>query len=176
VPSRSVLVGLLADRIDRLQATFAALNSAVRDKVAEIVGKTVSDVVRQTVRMALEPRAEATVYRPEPDDELCGDEPDARRRRPGGDEEDEWVRPTAVPKTPDRPLPRLATAVVIGGKVASWWLTRLPSRKGWTWFAAGVVAAVGAYTLGPVAVAILPALAALALAARSVEFANNIPL
>jgi hypothetical protein len=175
VPSRSVLVGLLADRIDRLQATFAALNTAVRDKVAEIVGKTVSDVVRQTVRMVLEPKAEDPAYRPEPDDEVWSDEPDDRRRHQV-EEEDEWIRPTSAPKTPDRPLPRLATAVLIGGRVASWWLTRVPSRKSWSCFAAGVVAGVGAYALGPVAVAVLPALAALALADRSVEFANGIPL
>lgn len=173
--NRSVLVGLLADRIDRLQATFAALNSAVRDKVAEIVGKTVSDVVRQTVRMVLDPRAEATAYRPDPNDELWGDEPDARRRRPV-DEEDEWLRPAAVPKTPQRPLPRVAAAILIGSKVAAWWLTRMQSRKSWGWFAAGVVAGGVAYAVGPVAVAILPALAALALADRSAEFANTIPV
>src|SRR5207237_843849 len=57
MPSNSKLAGLLADRIDRLRGAFAALQRSVRDRVAEIVGATVADVVRQTVRAALDPPA-----------------------------------------------------------------------------------------------------------------------
>jgi hypothetical protein len=46
MPSRSELAVLLADRIDRLRGAFAALHRSVREKVAEIVGATVADVVR----------------------------------------------------------------------------------------------------------------------------------
>jgi hypothetical protein len=90
MPSRSQLAGLLAERIDRLRGAFVALQRSVRDRVAEIVGATVADVVRQTVRVALEP--------PAPGAPIAPVAPAARR-----DGYDPWGGPGADDWADDRP-------------------------------------------------------------------------
>jgi hypothetical protein len=168
MPSRSTLARLLADRIDRLQATFAALNSAVRDKVAEVVGKTVEDLVRNTVRIVLERATTGPDYRKESEDGWWDDdEPNDRRRRTYNDD-DSWSRPASVQPTPSRP--RFATAFLAGCRTAGWWLSRTTREaKTWTWAVAGLVAGVAVYAFPPLAAALLPAAAALTLADGAVD-------
>ena len=48
-------------------------------------------------------------------------------------------------------------------------------RRGWGCLLAGLAAGGAAYALGPVALAAAPAVAALALVARSAELANALP-
>jgi hypothetical protein len=165
MPSRSQLAVLLADQIDRLRGAFAALHRSVRERVAEIVGASVADVVRQTVRVALEPPAPQTPVAPV-----------ARR-----DGYDAWGYPApAMPVTPaptptlppeQQVLPRLAAAAVVGLKAAAWWLATHRVRRGWGCVVAGVLASGAAYALGPVA----PAVTALSLAARSAELVHALP-
>jgi hypothetical protein len=190
--SRSQLAVLLADRVDRLRGAFAALHRSVRERVAEIVGATVADVVRQTVRAALEP--------PAPPAPVASVAPVARRNEydpwggPGADDwtdaadqdgntgSDAWgypapampVTPVATPTPPPEPtaLPRLAAAAVVGLKAAAWWLATSRLRRGWGCVVAGVLACGAAYALGPVAVAVAPAVTALSLAARSAELVS----
>ena len=189
MPSRSQLAVLLADRIDRLRGAFAALHRSVRERVAEIVGATVADVVRQAVRAALEPPAPPAPVAPvapvacrdgyEP---RGGPEPDdwADDRDPIDDDgSDAWgypapampVTPAPTPTPPPEPpvLPRLAAAAVVGLRAAAWWLATSRLRRGWGCVVAGVLAGGAAYALGPVAVAVAPAVTALSLAARSAE-------
>jgi hypothetical protein len=189
MPSRSQLAVLLADRVDRLRGAFVALHRSVREKVAEIVGATVADVVRQTVRVALEPPAPPAPVapvapvarrdgydvwgRPEADDEP----PD---RDPIDDERSEvWGNPAPVtppmpPATPSEKqvLPRLVAAAVVGLRAAARWLSTSRVRRGWCCVVAGVLAGWAAYALGPVAVAVAPAVTALSLAARSAELVH----
>src|SRR4051794_3313241 len=98
---RRLIAARLADRLDRLQATFAALNTAVRDKVAEVVGKTAEDLVRQTVRAVLE---KTTTLQPEsrPASETgwWDDDRDAPRRPYDEDDDDRWPPPAAAPPPP----------------------------------------------------------------------------
>jgi hypothetical protein len=195
MPSRSQLAVLLADRVDRLRGAFAALHRSVREKVAEIVGATVADVVRQTVRVALEPPTPpapvapvAPVARRNAYDPWGGPETDgwADDRDPINDDgSDAWghpapVRPTMSPAPPIPPeqqvLPRLAAAAVVGLKAAAWWLATNRLRRGWGCVVAGVLAGGAAYALGPVAVAVAPASTALSLAARSAELVNTLPV
>ena len=192
MPSRSQLAVLLAERIDRLRGAFAALHRSVRERVAEIVGATVADVVRQTVRAALEP--------PAPPAPVASVAPVARRNEydpwggPGADDwtdaadqdgntgSDAWDYPApAMPVTPaptptpppeQQVLPRLAAAAVVGLKAAAWWLATSRLRRGWGCVVAGVLAGGAAYALGPVAVAVAPAVTALSLAARSAELVS----
>ena len=185
MPSRSQLAVLLAERIDRLRGAFAALHRSVRERVAEIVGATVADVVRQAVRVALEPPAPVAPVAPvacrdgyEP---WGGPEPDdwADDRDPIDDDgSDAWGYPApAMPVTPAAPtpppeppvLPRLTAAAVVGLRAAAWWLATSRLRRGWSFVVAGVLAGGAAYALGPVAVAVAPAATALSLAARSAE-------
>src|SRR4051812_27210504 len=131
MPSRSALARLLADRIDRLQATFAALQAAVRDKVAEVVGKTVEDLVRHTVRAVLERATTGPGYRPDSEDGWWDDDPDDRRRT-YDDDDDQW--PTVPTTSAPSQRPRLTTAFIAGCRAAGWWLTRTTTeRKTWTW-------------------------------------------
>src|SRR5205823_5445588 len=98
---------------------------------------------------------------------------------------DAWCSPAAVtpalPPNPPAPppesagLPRLAAAVVVGLRAAAWWLATRPARRGWGCLLAGLAASGAAYALGPPAVAMMPAVAALALAAHSAELAHVLP-
>jgi hypothetical protein len=185
--SRSQLAGLLAERIDRLRGAFAALHRSVRERVAEIVGATVADVVRQTVRVALEPPAPPTSVAPVAPD-ACRDEYDPWAgpddwpgdHNPLNDRSDPWGYPApAMPASPPAPppepsvLPGLAAAAVVGLKAAAWWMATNRIRRGWGCVVAGVLAGGTAYALGPVAVA--PAVTALSLAARSAELVHAWP-
>ena len=186
MPPRSQLAVLLAERIDRLRGAFAALRRSVRERVAEIVGAAVADVVRQTVRAALDP--------PTPPAPVVPVAPVARRDGYdvwGGHEADDWadaadqdgntgsdawgypapVTPAPTPTPPPEPtaLPRLAAAAVVGLRAAAWWLATSRLRRGWGCVVAGILAGGAAYALGPVAVAVVPAATALSLAARSAE-------
>ena len=58
---------------------------------------------------------------------------------------------------------------MVGLKAAAWWLATHRLRRGWGCVVAGVLAGGAAYALGPVAVAVAPAVTALSLAARSAE-------
>ena len=87
------------------------------------------------------------------------------------------VTPVAPPSPSPEPsdLPRLAAAVVVGLKAAAWWLATSPARRGWGCVLAGLAAGATAYALGPVTLAALPAVAALALAAQSAELVHVLP-
>jgi hypothetical protein len=189
MPSRSHLAVLLADRVDRLRGAFAALHRSVRERVAEIVGATVADVVRQTVRLALEPPALPTPVAPvapvghrEAYDPWAGPLTDdgADDRDPlDDDRSDAWgpaapVLPTMPQSPPPEPpvLSRLAVAAVVGLRAAAWWLATSRVRRGWGCVVAGVLAGGAAYALGPVAVAVAPAAFSLSLAARSAELVH----
>jgi len=65
--------------------------------------------------------------------------------------------------------------VVVGLRAAAWWLATRPARRGWGCLLAGLAASGAAYALGPPAVAMMPAVAALALAAHSAELAHVLP-
>jgi hypothetical protein len=192
MPSRSQLAVLLADRINRLRGAFAALHRSVRERVAEIVGATVADVVRQTVQYALEPPAPQTpiarVARRDGYYPWGGPEADdgAADRDLIDDERcDAWGYPAPVarampprlPAPPPEPpvLPRLAVAAVVGLKAAAWWLATSRLRRGWCCVVAGVLAGGAAYVLGPVALTVTPAATALSLAARSAELVHAWP-
>src|SRR4051794_40688891 len=157
---RKVLAARLADRLDRLRDTFAALNTAVRDKVAEVVGKTAEDLVRHAVRAALDRSTLKPVYRTDAEDGWWDDDDNPTdRRRTYGEEEDSWSRPAPV-RTP-APRPRLAAAFLAGCRAAGWWLSRSAAgRKPWVWAVAGLVAGVAVYAFPPLAAAVLPAAAA----------------
>jgi hypothetical protein len=187
--SRTQLAVLLADRIDRLRGAFAALHRSVRERVAEIVGATVADVVRQTVRVALEPPTLPAPVSPvapvacrDGHDPWGGPEADdgADAADQGSNTgSDAWdypapampVTPAATPTPPPElpVLPRLAAAAVVGLKAAAWWLATSRVRRGWGCVVAGVLAGGAAYALGPVAVVVAPAATALSLVARSAE-------
>jgi hypothetical protein len=194
MPSRSQLAVLLAERVDRLRGAFVALHRSVRERVAEIVGATVADVVRHAVRVALEPPAPpapvapvaAVAYRDGYDtwDGAEADDWAADRDPINDDRSDAWGYPAPVtPPTPLSPpaqpesqaLPRLAAATVVGLKAAAWWLATSRLRRGWGCVVAGVLAGGAAYALGPVTVAVAPAVTALSLAARSAELVNTWP-
>ena len=81
--------------------------------------------------------------------------------------------PAPLPESPG--LPRLAAAAVVGLRAAAWWLATSPARRGWGCALAGLAAGATAYALGPAALAAVPAVAALALAAQSAEFVNALP-
>src|SRR6478735_7835176 len=102
--TRSMLVRGLAGRIDRLKETFEALNGAVRDKVAEILGKTVEDLVRQTIRKVLEGSSSAPDTRELRDDE-CHERGRSSTYRPYpeeyADEEEDWQPADDQRKEPD---------------------------------------------------------------------------
>jgi hypothetical protein len=188
MPSRNQFAVLLAERIDRLRGTLAALHRLVCERVAELVGATVADVVRQTVRAALEPPAPSIPVAPVtpvacrdgydpwggPETQDC-----AGDRDPIDDRSDPWgYHETVAPAMPPSPLapspeppvlPRLAAAAVVGLRAAAWWLATSRLRRGWGCVVAGVLAGGAAYALGPVAVAVAPAVTALSLAARSAE-------
>jgi hypothetical protein len=178
----------LADRVDRLRGAFAALHRSVRERVAEIVGATVADVVRHTVRATLEPPAPIAPVAPvacrDGYDAWGGPEADdcAGDRDPIDDERSAaWgypapempVTPAATPTPPPEPqaLPRLAAAAVVGLRAAAWWLATHRFRRGWGCVVAGVLAGGAAYALGP----IVPSVTALSLAARSAALANAWP-
>jgi hypothetical protein len=198
MPSRSKLAGLLADRLDRLREAFVALHRSVRDRVAELVGTTVADVVRQTVRTALDPPTPvvpSTPPRPamrgDPYDPWHAGEPDhwADERDPLDETEpDAWgyrepvTPPVMTPPMPTPPspepavVPRIVTAVVVGLKAAAWWLATSPVRRGWGCVLAGLAAGGAGYAVGgPVGLAVAPAVAALALAGRSSDLMNSLP-
>jgi hypothetical protein len=192
MPSRSQLAVLLAERIDRLRGAFVALHRSVRERVAEIVGATVADVVRQIVRVALEPPAPQTpvapVTRRDGYDAWGGPKPDDwtdTADRYGNTGSDAWdypapampVTPAATPTPPPEPpvLPRLAAAAVVGLRAAAWWLATSRLRRGWGCVVAGILAGGATYALGPVAVAVAPAATALSMAARSAELLNTWP-
>ena len=82
-----------------------------------------------------------------------------------------------APPIPPEPqvLPRLAAAAVVGLRAAAWWLATSRLRRGWSFVVAGVLAGGAAYALGPVTVAVAPAVTALSLAARSAELVNVLP-
>jgi hypothetical protein len=158
MPSRSALARMLADRLDRLRATFAALNQAVREKVAEVVGKTAEDLVRHAVRAALDRAQLGPAPRPAPawwaDDDRDVHDQDV-------DEYDADWRPVAAEPPPQ---PRLAAAVLAGCKAAAWWLRRAPLTRPWVLTVAGLATGAVVYACPPLAAALLPAAAALALA------------
>jgi hypothetical protein len=184
---------MLAERIDRLRAAFAALHRSVRERVAEIVGATVADVVRQTARAALDPPAPPAPIAPAAPvapragyDAWGGPGADdwADDRDPIDDDtSDAWGYPAPVtPAMPPSPpasaetgLPRLAAAAAVGLKAAAWWLVTSRVRRGWGCVLAGLAAGGAAYALGPVAPAAALAVAALSLVARSAELVNMLP-
>src|SRR5687767_10680206 len=119
-----MLARALAGRIDRLRETFAALDEAVREKVAEVAGKAVADAVRQAIRAALD-----AGQPPDPNDEFWADDGDPRRPR---DPDDDWPPPVQTPTVPG-PAPRAAGAVLAGCRAAAWWLARSAGRPWWGW-------------------------------------------
>ena len=162
---RKVLAAQLEDRLDRLQASFADLNGAVRDKVAEIIGKSVQDLARQAMRAALEPSSPAPVNDPDDDEDLWEDHADYRHPRML--DQDVWRSHNTRSPALDRPLPRTTTAVLYGCKAASWWVTRASNVTFRNCLFVGLIAGGIALAMGPIASAFLPAVLALTLVGQS---------
>ena len=170
---RKVLAAQLDDRIDRLQASFAALNSAVREKVAEIVGQSVKDLVTQAIRAILDPPSEVSAYAPEDDDELWNHDPEYRRSHTI--DQDVWQHHRTKSPVPKRtPLPRATTVVVFGLQAACCWLTRARNVNLPSFLFVGLCACGVAYALGPIAVAFLPAMLVLTLVGQSTGIIGSI--
>src|SRR5262249_25145251 len=149
------------------------------------VAATAADVVRQAVRVVLDlpippapttPVTRRTGYDPwggtEPDD--WADDHDLVED--GGHEA--WgyqaTAPPEPPETSSPGLPRLAAAAVVGLRAAAWWLVTRQARRCCGCVVVGVLAGVAAYALGPAALTVASAVAALTLATRSAEFANTL--
>jgi hypothetical protein len=159
IPWLSSARRLLSRQVDRLQQTLTSLGQALRDRIAQAVGQSVSRIVREAVHAVLEqlhgdpgsrrllPEATTRTYDPgglfshtePPDDRFLDD-----------DFRDELLDqdscPDAEPAQPPRPLPRWGSFLAAVLQTLAWWL-----RRGvvYPWLTAGVVGVVGvAFFLG----------------------------
>jgi len=154
----------LADRLDRLRATFDTLRERVRAAVSEAVGQTVASAVHEAVHAILgevdaaqdgsarpyrSPQVSPSWWR-EPDNPPWSDDPD--RWREPVEEYEPAAQPSSSPAL-SQPA-QLRQALVVGCESAALWLRswtgRFPIASG---LVIGVVSAALAHVGGPSAAA-----------------------
>jgi hypothetical protein len=137
IPWLSSARRLLSQQLDRLQQTLTSLGQTLRERIAQVVGQSVSHVVREAVHAVLEQlHGKAGQHRLLPDVAT-------RRYDPGGlfshadvpddrfqDEDfrddplDDEPWPAAEPKQPPIPLPRWRSFLAAVLQTLAWWLRR----------------------------------------------------
>jgi hypothetical protein len=157
IPWLSSARRLLSQQLDRLQQTLTSLGQTLRDRIAQVVGQSVSGIVREAVHAVLEQLhgepghrrlvedVPPTRYDPrglfsdaDPPEERYLDErfPDADFRDDDPLDDEPW---TDAQPTPPRPLPRWRAFLAAVLQAVSWWL-----RRGFTypWLTASAVGVV----------------------------------
>jgi hypothetical protein len=152
IPWLSSARRLLARQLDRLQQTLTSLGQSLRERIAQLVGQSVSGIVREAVHAVLEQLhgeathrrllPEVTTRRYDPGGLFSHTDPDDHYPDEGFRDEslDDLSWPDPEPTPPPKPLPRWRSFFAAVLQTLAWWLRRGVVYPWLTALAVGAVA------------------------------------